>query len=120
MSEQVSIDELVVKGVTYVPKDSIKSIILPVQDGSIGVWEIGKKYFVRTVTYHLIGELIHVDKNELLFRDASWVASSGRFSNALVTGKLAEVEPFLDPVIMGRGGIIDASEWRHELPTVIL
>lgn len=111
------ITEIVVDGVTMVPKDSLKPNIVPVQNGPQGVWEIGKKYFVRTVTYHLVGELVHVDDRELLFKDASWVASSGRFHIALRDGVLAEVEPFASPVIMGRGSIVDACEWLHALPT---
>jgi hypothetical protein len=119
MSDSVTVNEMVVNGVTMVPKDSIKGNIIAIQSGSVGVWEIGKKYFVRTVTYHLIGELVHVTDTELLFKHASWVASSGRFSTALATGVLSEVEPFVNPVIMGRGAIVDASEWDHALPEAI-
>lgn len=82
-----------------------------------GPWVVGTQYFVRTVTYHLVGRLTHVFDRELVFEDASWVADSGRWHHALGTGRLSEVEPFLGPVILGRGAVVDAAEWRHELPS---
>ena len=77
---------------------------------------IGEKYFVRTVTMHTIGELIGVNDSELLFKNAAWVADSGRFYDALKNGTLYEVEPFIDDVIVNRGSIVDATKWKHELP----
>lgn len=84
------------------------------------VWELNKKYFIRTVTMHLIGELIYFDDKELLLSNASWVADSGRFHNALKTGQLMEVEPFIKNVIVNRLSIVDATEWDHELPTDVI
>jgi hypothetical protein len=41
--------------------------------------------------------------------DAAWIADTGRFADALKSGKFNEVEPFPDgQVIVGRGAIIDA------------
>jgi hypothetical protein len=75
-----------------------------------GPWEIGKKYFVRTVTMHITGELVSVSSQELVFKDAAWIADSGRFNEALKDiSKCEEVEPFINPVIVGRGSIVDAS-----------
>ena len=82
-------------------------------------FEIGKQYFIRTATYHSVGRLVKVFPNELVLENASWVADSGRFNNALKTGELNEVEPFVAPVIIARGGIIDATEWNHDLPTEV-
>ena len=74
-------------------------------------WEIGRKYFIRTVTMHLTGELIAVGPQELVLKNAAWIADSGRFNEALRDiKKCNEVEPFLRPVIIGRGAIIDATE----------
>jgi len=112
-----NIEEMVVNGVTMVPKGSQKEKIIPIQEGTIGAWQIGKSYLLRTVTYHIVGKLIHVDDKELVFDEASWVASSGVWSNALKTGQLSEVEPFEDSVIVGRGALIDATIWKHDLPT---
>ncbi len=81
------------------------------QPETSGPWVIGKKYFIRTVTMHLTGELISVGTQELVLKDAAWIADSGRFNEAIrdVT-KCSEVEPFAAPVIVGRGSIVDATE----------
>lgn len=74
-------------------------------------FEIGKVYFIRTVTYHLTGRLKSVYKHELVLTEAAWIADSGRFADALKNEKFEEVEPFPSgrPVIVGRGAIIDAT-----------
>jgi len=81
-------------------------------------WNVGKAYFIRTVTMHLVGELIAFNDKELLLRNASWVADSGRFHDALKTGELNEVEPFINDVILNRDCIVDATEWLFQLPKV--
>ena len=114
--KKIGVDKVVFDGREFVPLDSVKPQVVPFQEGTVGLWQLGKKYFVRTVTYHLIGKLAHVDEKEMLFTEAVWVASSGKFGFALATGKISEYEVFMDPVILGRGGIIDATEWRHATP----
>ena len=106
--------EVEVNGETYVlkgfknPKKSI-----------LGPWEIGKKYFIRTVTMHLTGELVDIGPKELVLKDGAWVADSGRFNEALsdIT-KCKEVEPFKSNVIVGRGSIIDATTISHIITSV--
>lgn len=78
-------------------------------------WVIGESYFIRTVTMHLIGRLTAVYPTELVLENATWVADSSRFHNALRDGKLSETEPFLHPVIVGRGAVVDATLWPHSL-----
>lgn len=84
-------------------------------------YTVGNNYFVRSVTHALVGKLKAVGPQELVFEQASWVADSGRFHNALKDGLLAssqsEIEPFVNDVIIGRGAIIDVTEYRHALPT---
>ena len=83
-------------------------------------WKVGEQYFIRTVTMHLIGRLVEVYPQELVLESTVWVADSGRFAEAMRTGKLEEVEPFpAGRVIVGRGGIIDAAIWSHALPTEV-
>lgn len=79
-------------------------------------WQVGKKYFVRNVTMHIVGELIYFDDKDFVFKDASWVADSGRWSTALRTGVLSEVEPFQSNVSVSRAAYVDATEWLHDLP----
>jgi len=80
------------------------------------IWTVGKSYLIRTVTMTVTGKLSVVGKKELVLDDAAWIASTGRFANALTTGGLDEVEPFPGSVIVGRGAIVDACEWTHDLP----
>jgi hypothetical protein len=79
-------------------------------------YEIGQAYFIRTVTMYYTGRLLAVTDKELVLSDAAWIADTGRFYDAIKSGSLNEVEPFLGPVIIGRGAIIDAWKWMHDLP----
>jgi hypothetical protein len=77
---------------------------------------VGNNVFVRTVTHYTVGKIIKIDKDEIVLSNASWVADTGRWHNALKTGELTEVEPFIDAVSISRGAIVDVTNWRHELP----
>ena len=80
---------------------------------------LGKNIFIRTVTYHYIGKLVSTDTGFLKIKDASWIADSGRWSDALKTGELSEVEPFPDGIILvNASSIVDVCEWKHDLPRV--
>lgn len=50
------------------------------------------------------GKLEKVFDNELLLSNAAWIADTGRFHNAVKDGSFDEVEPFVNDVIVGRGG----------------
>jgi hypothetical protein len=76
-----------------------------------GVWDIGKKYFIRSVEMYLTGELVRVTEKELLLKDAAWIADSGRFHKALKNiNNSRRLNHSKKPVIVGRGAIIDATE----------
>ena len=82
-------------------------------------YPVGQCVFIRTVTMHYTGRLIRVTAGELVLEDAAWVADSGRFHQALMTGALNEVEPVPPGEVVGpRGALIDVSRWGHELPRV--
>jgi len=114
MSEPVTIK---INEVDYVRKDSIKKGNLPIQENNESFpYEISKNYFIRTVTHYFTGTLLWVGPQELLLENCSWIADTGRFSNALREGKLNEVEPYPEgPVIIGRGSIIDATLWNFNV-----
>jgi hypothetical protein len=79
-------------------------------------YKIGKNYLISTVTTYELGRLVAVGEHELVIEDAAWVAYTGRFGEALKSGKIDEAEPYPSgPVIVGRGGIITAAIWDHEL-----
>jgi len=83
----------------------------------VGPYIIGKSMIIRTVTMIDTGRLVEVHDQELVLEDAAWVADTGRYADALKNGSLSEVEPYPDGrVIVGRGSIVDACEWKHELP----
>ena len=48
--------------------------------------------------------------------DASWVADSGRFMDAIKNGTLSEVEP-VGAAFVNVAAITDAFPWNHDLPT---
>ena len=76
-------------------------------------WEIGKIYLIRTVTMVDVGRVVAVYPTEIVLEEACWVADSGRFANALLTGEVGESEPFPSGrVIVGRGSVIDAAIWN--------
>ena len=81
--------------------------------------KIGEKVFIRTVTMHFTGQITAITESDIVLKDAAWIADSGRFSHALSTGELNEVEPYPDGVIISRGGLIDISPWNHKLPREI-
>jgi hypothetical protein len=83
-------------------------------------FEIGKCYLIRTVTYFQLGRLIGFGNRnqELILENASWIADTGRFTQAMQTGDFLEVEMFHGKVIVNRGAIVDASEWGGRFPLV--
>lgn len=72
-------------------------------------YEIGKTYMFRTGTVINTGVVVRVTSQEIVIKDAAWIADTGRFSDALKSGDFSEVEPFPDgEVIVGRNFIADA------------
>ena len=78
---------------------------------------IGKAYIIRTVTMIFTGRLVDVTETDFVLEEAAWIACTARWSDTLKTGALSEVEPCVGRHIVGRGGLIDAAEWNHPLPT---
>ena len=77
---------------------------------------VGQKIFIRTVTYHLVGKVEKLVGKFFQLKDASWVADSGRFMNAIKEGKLNEVEP-VGTAFVNIESITDFFPWQHSLPT---
>jgi hypothetical protein len=78
-------------------------------------FKIGKAYLIRTVTYHQIGILKEIIGDFLIFKDASWVADSGRFSECLTKGTFNEVE-YVGPMMINKTAIVDAFPWDNKVP----
>lgn len=77
---------------------------------------IGHAWFIRTVTYFLVGKVTKRIGQFLLLEEASWVADTGRFMQAIKDGTLLEVEP-VGPVMVNLSSIVDMYPWAHKLPT---
>lgn len=78
--------------------------------------QVGNSVLVRTVTHYYTGRIREFNAESILLEDAAWIADTGRWSQALETGALSEVEPFLDAVLVFRGAGVDVTHWKHPLP----
>ena len=76
---------------------------------------VGKKFFFRTVTYHTVGRVVRMIGHIAVLEDASWVADSGRFTQAIKNGTLSEVEP-VGECYLNTQTIVDFFPWKHDLP----
>jgi len=75
-----------------------------------------KSFYFRTVTYHLVGKVVKRIGKILELETASWVADSGRFTQAIKDGNLREVEP-VGTAFINLDTVTDFFPWRHNLPT---
>ena len=78
-------------------------------------FKIGEKYLVRTVTYFSLGQLERIEGDFLVLSQASWVADTGRFTQALEKGSLSEIE-ITGECFVNINSIVDAFPWKHALP----
>ena len=77
---------------------------------------IGGKYYFRTVTYHMVGRVTKRVGSFLCLQQSSWVADSGRFTQAIKEGSLNEVEP-VGISYVNIDSVTDFFPWNHSLPT---
>ena len=97
--------------------DKIKDQLMTEEEVDVSKLEdlVGHKFFFRTVTYHLVGKVEKLFGNFLVLSDASWVADSGRFMNAIKSGTLSEVEP-VGGAYLNLASVTDFFQWNHDLP----
>jgi len=79
-------------------------------------FKIGKAYLFRTVTHIDIGVVIAIDGQFATINQASWIADTGRFHDALKKGSLSEVEPYPTEAYVNLSALCDAAPWNHYLP----
>ena len=86
------------------------------------LFTIGAAYLIRTVTHYQVGRVTLVDEDNgfVFLKGSSWVADTGRWSNALNTGKFNEVEPQPGTSKVSLGAVVDIHEWHHPLPTKVI
>jgi hypothetical protein len=76
---------------------------------------VGQKLFIRTVTYHMTGEVVKRMGAFIQLKDAAWIADSGRFNEAIKNGTLSEVEP-VGTAWINLSSVVDFFPWKHKLP----
>lgn len=76
----------------------------------IGPWEVGKTYFIQTVTWAYTGTLVSAGSLELTLKDAALIPDTGRFANALKDEDFSEVEPYPSgrEIIIGRNSVVSS------------
>ena len=82
------------------------------------LYSLGSKCMIRTVTMIYIGEIVHVTSGEIVLVKASWVASTGEWSDFIAEGEIrtSSVYPVMASVIVNRGAITDSCGINWELP----
>jgi hypothetical protein len=95
---------------------SLQDVLALAHSGEVAVPNlVGKAFFFRTVTYHIVGRVDEQYGNILRLGDAAWIADSGRFTQAISEGKLDEVEP-VDVAYVNLDSVTDFYPWNHALP----
>lgn len=91
---------------------------LSIDDREINNYEdlVGGKYYFRTVTYHLTGEVKEIVGCFAYLKNAAWIADSGRFMGAIKDGTLNEIEPVGDAFV-NLDTVTDFFPWKHKLPS---
>ena len=87
-------------------------------DGLLGRWKVGTAYFVRTVTFHIIGRVVRVDGPFVYLSEACWIPNSGRFAD-FIEGKIEpeEVEP-VGEWFFNENSVTDGCIWKHKIPRI--
>jgi hypothetical protein len=98
--------------------EKLKDQLLDSEQIDISTYDdfVGKAWFFRTVTYHLVGKAVKRVGMFLQLEQASWVADGGRFMQAIKNGTLSEVEP-VGTVFVNLNSLVDLFPWKHKLPT---
>jgi hypothetical protein len=77
---------------------------------------VGQKFFFRTVTYFLTGEVKKIVGRFVYLKNAAVIFDTGRFMEAIKNGTLNEVEP-VGEAFVNMDSVTDFFPWKHTLPT---
>lgn len=77
---------------------------------------VGDAVIIRTVTLYYTGRVQRVEAGFVVLTDAAWIADTGRWSTAMTSGVLGEIEPYPGEVAVSLGAVIDVAPWSHTLP----
>src|ERR1044072_14307 len=76
---------------------------------------VGGKFFFRTVTYFLTGEVKKVVGRFVYLKNAAVIFDTGRFMECIKDGKVSEVEP-VGEAFVNLDSVTDFFPWKHKLP----
>jgi len=100
--------------------EKIKDQLLAGEEKEVNNYEdmVGSKFFFRTVTYHVVGEVKKIVGRFVHLKNASWVADTGRFSNFIKDGvqTASEIEP-VGEQFLNLDTVVDFFPWKHSLPS---
>ena len=77
---------------------------------------VGGKYFFRTVTYFLTGEVKKVVGRFIYLKNAAVIFDTGRFMECIKNGTINEVEP-VGEAFVNLDSVTDFFPWKHKLPS---
>lgn len=79
---------------------------------------MGVNVFIRSVTHHYTGKVSKiVGSTACILESACWIADDGRFHDALKKSEFSEVEPYINPVMINFGAVLDITK-IDKLPEV--
>ena len=76
----------------------------------------GKTVLIRTVTMAHLGRVVSIGDRYITLAGGGWLADTGRFSEALTSGKVSEFERAPGPFLVATGAIVDIWPWSHAVP----
>ena len=83
-------------------------------------FEVGKSYFIRTITHHYLCKIVEICDLCIVGTSCVWVADDGRYHKFLQGewSNDSEREPYPadKKVQIFLGTFIDAMEWEHPIP----
>jgi hypothetical protein len=107
--------EIIIDGIKYIPETT--------QDKR---FHLGGNYYIRTYSYHYVGTVSAIEKIEdnliIFIKNGSWIADSGRLTDALRDGfetlSSSEIEP-IENIEFGINfsAIESIIPYKHNLPT---
>jgi hypothetical protein len=64
------------------------------------MFNVGENVFLRKITMILTGRVVATYDTYIELDNASWIADTGRYANAVRSGEFSEVEPYPDNLVV--------------------
>ena len=85
---------------------------------TINHYSLPENVLICTITHYYVGLRVDDKSSDfMILKNATWVVNTGRLSECLNSGKLAEVETPKDGIVwINKAAIVSIWEWKHRLP----